>query len=128
MTCSTCRAIASWSRATPGAVPRRAGRPGPVRDHQGQPARALVHRGDLVRDLAALNKVETLPWDVWGAMPGPDAPLRDDQLALFDRLLAALTQKPDASFAEVRGLYEDDGRLRVPGTVFNSLLQRQEAI
>jgi molybdopterin converting factor small subunit len=104
---------------------------------QGDPARFGIIKGnlrglwfiagDLVRDLAALNKVETLPWDVWGAMPGPDAPLRDEQLALFDRL-AALTQKPDASFAEVRGLYEDDGRLRVPGTVFNSLLQRQEAI
>jgi hypothetical protein len=23
-------------------------------------------RGNLIRDLAALNKVETLPWDEWG--------------------------------------------------------------
>jgi hypothetical protein len=26
-------------------------------------------RGNLIRDLAALNKVETLPWDEWGRMP-----------------------------------------------------------
>ena len=25
-------------------------------------------RGNLIRDLAALNKVETLPWDEWGRM------------------------------------------------------------
>ena len=32
--------------------------------------------GNLVRDLAALNKVELLPWDDWGAMVGPDEPIR----------------------------------------------------
>jgi hypothetical protein len=26
-------------------------------------------RGNAVKDLAALNKVETLPWDEWGGMP-----------------------------------------------------------
>lgn len=28
--------------------------------------------GGLVRDVATLNKVEVLPWDVWGAQPAPD--------------------------------------------------------
>lgn len=83
--------------------------------------------GNLVRDVAALNNMEMLPWDVWGAMVRPDEPLRDEQLALFDRL-AALTREPDASFAELRGLYESDERLRVPATVFNALLNRPEAI
>jgi len=83
--------------------------------------------GNLVRDVAALNNMEMLPWDVWGAMVRPDEPLRDDQLALFDRL-AALTRAPDASFTELRTLYEDDDRLRVPATVFNAVLNRPEAI
>jgi hypothetical protein len=49
--------------------------------------------GNLVHDVAALNKMEMLQWDVWGAMPPPNVPLRDDQLAFFDRL-AALTRAP----------------------------------
>lgn len=83
--------------------------------------------GNLVRDLAALNKIELLPWDVWGVQPRPDAALDDDQLALFDRI-AALTREPDASFRELRRIFEADDRLRVPPVVFNSLLNRSEAI
>jgi hypothetical protein len=52
--------------------------------------------GNLVRDAAALNNMEMLPWDVWGVMPPADRPLRDDQLAFFDRL-AMLTRTPDTS-------------------------------
>ena len=51
--------------------------------------------GNLVRDVAALNKMEMLPWDVWGAQSRPDEELNDDQLAFFDRI-AALTREPDA--------------------------------
>lgn len=83
--------------------------------------------GNLMRDVAALNNMEMLPWDDWGAMPGPDGLLTDDLLAFFDRL-AALTRVPDASFAELRALYEEDERLRVPATVFNAALNRSEAI
>lgn len=83
--------------------------------------------GNLLRDLAALNNVEMLPWDVWGAMTGPDAPMGGDRLELFDRL-ATLTLEPDCEFTELRTLYEGDDRLRVPSTVFNAVLNRQEAI
>ncbi|WP_437653292.1 transglutaminase-like domain-containing protein [Sorangium sp. So ce1182] len=83
--------------------------------------------GNVVRDLAALNLMEMLPWDDWGAIVGPDEPLRDDQLALFDRL-AAVTRSPDAAFAELRSLYEGDERLRVPQTVFNVVLNRQDTL
>ena len=71
--------------------------------------------------------MEMLPWDVWGAMTRPDEPLQNDQIALFDRL-AAVTRAPDASFAELRTLYEGDNRLRVSATVFNAVLNRPEAI
>jgi hypothetical protein len=83
--------------------------------------------GNLMRDVAALNNMEMLPWDVWGAMVRPDEPLRDDQLALFDRL-AEVTRAPDIAFAELRALYEGDDRLRVPATVFNGVLNRPETI
>jgi hypothetical protein len=82
--------------------------------------------GNVVRDAAALNNMEMLPWDVWDAMVGPGEPLQEEQLAFFDRL-AALTRTPDACFAELRALYQDD-RLRVPATVFNAILNRPETI
>jgi hypothetical protein len=83
--------------------------------------------GEIVRDVAALNKMEMLPWDVWGAIPHPNELLNDDRLAFFDRL-AALTLSPDASFAQLRTLYEGDDRLRVPATVFNAVLNCPEAL
>jgi hypothetical protein len=59
--------------------------------------------GNLMRDVAALNNMEMLPWDVWGAMIRPDEPPQNDQLALFDQL-AAVTRAPDITFAELRAL------------------------
>jgi hypothetical protein len=83
--------------------------------------------GNLVRDVAALNKTEMLPWDVWGAQPRPHEPLDDAQLAFFDQL-AALTRAPDAAFAELRALYQGDDRLRVPPVVFNAVRDAPETI
>jgi hypothetical protein len=50
---------------------------------------ALIHRdlaaplyglslsaGNMIRDLAGLNRMEMLPWDVWGMMRGSDERLR----------------------------------------------------
>jgi hypothetical protein len=79
--------------------------------------------GELVRDVAALNKMEMLPWEVWGAQPRPGATLDPKQLQFFDEL-AALTRVADTSFGELRSRYEDDDQLRVPGTVFNARLNR----
>ncbi len=81
--------------------------------------------GDLIRDVAALNKMELLPWDVWGAMPDPGQPLGDDLLAYLDHL-AALTHEPDTAFAVLRASYTSDERLRVPAIVFNAVRQREE--
>jgi hypothetical protein len=83
--------------------------------------------GNLVRDVAALNKLEMLPWDQWGGMPCPDEPLLHDRLPFFDEL-AAHTRSPDTSFAELRTRYERDDRLRVLATVHNAVLNREEAI
>jgi Transglutaminase-like superfamily len=77
-------------------------------------------RGDFVRDVAALNKVELLPWDSWGIIEQPDEALTPDDLALLDRL-ADLTCGDVPEFATVRALYESDPRLRVPGTIHTYL-------
>jgi len=83
--------------------------------------------GNVLRDFAALNNVEMLPWDVWGPMLRPGDTADAQQLALFDRL-AALTRSPDASFAELRELYERGADLKVPATVFNAVLNSPEAV
>lgn len=81
--------------------------------------------GNLVRDLAALNRHEMRPWDVWGIQPKPDSKLDEIELESFDRL-AELTADPDRHFAELRQRYAEDG-LRVPDQVFNGLRRRREA-
>jgi hypothetical protein len=81
--------------------------------------------GSLVRDVAALNKKEMRPWDVWGAQPSPNHELAPEELRFFDGL-SELTRHPDASFGELRGLFQSDERLAVPETVFNALLNRPE--
>ena len=82
--------------------------------------------GNLMRDAAALRNIELLPWDCWGAMPTPEHPIGSELAALFDRL-AALTEAPDASAAQLRQLCED-GRLRVPPAVRNHLRDRDEVL
>ena len=83
--------------------------------------------GNVLRDFAALNNVEMLPWDVWGPMLRPGETASSQQLALMDRL-AALTCAPDQHFAELRKLYQADSSLRVPATVFNAVLNQPEAV
>ena len=83
--------------------------------------------GNQMRDVAALNNLELLPWDVWGAMPTPEEEIDDGRVALFDRL-AELTTVPDASFGELSGLYRQDERIAVRGTVRNVLLNRDEEV
>jgi hypothetical protein len=73
-------------------------------------------RGDFVRDVAALNKMELLPWDVWGLMERPDDALQAGDLALLDDL-GALTRGDVPDYDVVRRLYESDSRLRVPPVI-----------
>ncbi len=83
--------------------------------------------GNQMRDVAALNNLELLPWDVWGAMPELNEVIDDDRAALFDRL-AAFTVVPDAAFDELSALYRQDERISVRGTVRNELLDRDEEV
>jgi hypothetical protein len=83
--------------------------------------------GSLIRDLAALNKCEMLPWDVWGAQPKPNANLDAATLAFFDHL-ALLTIEPDIAHPELQSAYSADERTRVPPQVFNALRQKVEVV
>jgi hypothetical protein len=80
-----------------------------------------------MRDAAALGNIELLPWDCWGAMPQADEPIDESRCGLFDRL-AALTQSPDSSFAELQRMCRQDSRLRVPATVRNAVRGRDELL
>ncbi len=83
--------------------------------------------GNVIRDLAALNGMEMLPWDVWEMMPKDDAEFSDDAKREIDRV-AALTLAGDDAFEELRACYESDERLRVPPEVFNALRNAPERV
>jgi hypothetical protein len=73
-------------------------------------------KGDFIRDVASLNKVELLPWDCWGIILAEYAALPSDDLAMLDRL-ADLTCTDVPDFEAVRALYESDPRLHVGESV-----------
>jgi hypothetical protein len=79
--------------------------------------------GNVIRDVAALNNHEMLPWDVWGAMSQNDAEL---DLPFIDQL-AALSRAPDRHFGDLRAAYKDK-RVAVPGTVFNAVLNSPDPV
>jgi hypothetical protein len=73
-------------------------------------------QANVVRDLAALNKMELLPWDVWGAMTfqeEPDAAVA----ALTDRVAGVIAGGDSAA---IRAVYNDNDELRVPEKVFDA--------
>ena len=71
---------------------------------------------NLLRDLAALNRLELLPWDFWGLLETEYGDYGDVELSLLDRI-ASLTTGGDAAFDELRALYDADVRLRVPAVI-----------
>ena len=81
--------------------------------------------GNLVRDVASLNNMEMLPWDVWGVMPQPGEAPDAAALAGFDA--AALSRAPDAHFDDLRALYADGG-WTVPAQVMNAVAGRMDAV
>lgn len=72
--------------------------------------------GDMVRDVAALNKMELLPWDSWGLCEEPPGGLTADHLAMLDRV-ADLTAADAPDFAAVRPIYEAEPEFQVPSVI-----------
>ena len=73
-------------------------------------------RGNLVRDIASLNKVELLPWDAWGLMIGEDERVPESDMELLDKA-AGLSAAAGDRFQEVRSLYLGSDALRVPPVI-----------
>lgn len=83
--------------------------------------------GNLRLDLAALNKVEMLPWDVWGLGWEPGEEPTEEMLTAFDSV-AALTVDPDRDLDGLLARYEQDASLRMDGTVFSVALGEQQTV
>jgi hypothetical protein len=68
-------------------------------------------RGNAIRDLASLNRLETLPWDEWGRM---EASYQGETGADFDALMdrIAATGDPEALYDEVAELQVPDALVR----------------
>jgi hypothetical protein len=74
----------------------------------------MMLRGNTVRDLASLNKMELLPWDGWGLMNRADE--LGDEAA--DRLTDEVADTTvGGEWSDVRRLYEGNDLLRVPATI-----------
>ncbi len=69
-------------------------------------------KGDFLRDVASLNKVELLPWDCWEMILMDYATLPPDDLSLLDQL-AELTCADVPDFESTSRLYKSDPRLCV---------------
>jgi len=75
--------------------------------------------GNLLRDLASLNKVELLPWDCWGLILDYAMNVkkfRNEDSGLLDHV-ASLIEADVPDFDQVQKLYETDKRLRVGRTI-----------
>ena len=73
-------------------------------------------QANVVRELAALNKMELLPWDVWGAMTFQEEP--DATAASLTDTVAVVIAGGDID--AIRTVYEDSDDLRVPDEVFDA--------
>jgi len=72
-------------------------------------------RGNLVRDVAALNKIELLPWDGWGLIDRTDEQISVSALSLLDEAASMTANVVD--FEAVRDAYESHAGLAVPQVV-----------
>ena len=79
---------------------------------------------NVIRDVAALNNREMLPWDVWGGMTRVDAEI---DLALHRPAGRTDARTRQARSTSSRAAYGDP-RIAVPPTVFNAVLNRPEAV
>lgn len=72
--------------------------------------------GNIRLDLAALNKVETLLWDVWGEDEGePGTPLPQPSREFYDGVAPVVSG--EIPFEAARKLFTEDDILRTPQTV-----------
>jgi hypothetical protein len=74
-------------------------------------------QGNVVRDLANLNLVETLPWDNWGLIPTHYDVLAPADLGLLDRI--ATISAAGGPLQHATDAYRNDPRLTAPAPLTN---------
>lgn len=74
-------------------------------------------RGNLVRDVASLNKMELLPWDCWGVILSESLDNPND-LTMLDAI-ASLSADDIPDFETLRVCYESDARLFMNGELLS---------
>jgi hypothetical protein len=72
-------------------------------------------QGNVVRDLASLNRVETLPWDNWGLIPIHYDNLKADDTNLLDRVAAI--SAAGGPLRQATDAYRSDPRLPAPSSL-----------
>ena len=72
-------------------------------------------QGNVVRDLASLNRVETLPWDTWGLIPVHYDQLDPADIDLLDR--AADVSAAGGPLRQATDAYRSDPRLPAPASL-----------
>ena len=85
-------------------------------------------RGQLLRDFASLNKVETVPflvrlgkglsWAPWRLVGADEAELSPADYQLLDRI-ADYSMHPDRYFEEIRTIYQSKEDLQPPGAILS---------
>ena len=86
-------------------------------------------RGNLLRDIASVNKVETVPylacvarggsWDSWRLVGARDDQLTDADYALLDEVADALC-RDDGGFSRATTLFREHNGLRPPGPMIRN--------
>ncbi|MFD0577873.1 hypothetical protein [Dactylosporangium darangshiense] len=71
-------------------------------------------QGNVLRDLAALNRAETLPWDNWGLIPVHYDELPHADLDLLDRVAAVSAAGGPLPVSEAA--YASDPRIPAPSS------------
>jgi hypothetical protein len=80
-------------------------------------------QGNVVRDLASLNRVEALPWDEWGLIPTHYDNLEPEDIGLLDQL--ATVSAAGGPLQQAIEAYRSDPRLPVP-TILATFSERLE--
>jgi Transglutaminase-like superfamily len=75
-------------------------------------------QGNVVRDLASLNRVETLPWDNWGLIPVHYDRLEAADLDLLDNV--AIVSAAGGPLSQATDAYRSDLRLPAPAGLIDT--------
>src|SRR5690606_36802864 len=69
-------------------------------------------KGDILCDVASMNKMEVLPWECWGLILADYADIPPHEMAMLEQL-ADLTDTDVPDFDPLRQIYESNPRLWV---------------